>query len=347
MPLRAAGVAVGLALSAAGAARAQVAIDYVPVGNPGNAVDPTTGFGAVAQPYLIGRTEVTNAQYAAFLNAKAASDPLELYSSSMGSDARDGIIRSGNSGSFTYAVKPGRGNNPVIYVSFYDTLRFANWLNNGQGNADTETGAYTLSGGTPTPSNGDSITRNAGARVFLPSENEWYKAAYHQPVAQGGDADSYWLYPTGTNDVMKSDQPPGDPSIATNVGNFLQNDGQSNGFDDGYAVTGTPSFDGFQNYLTDVGAYAGADSFYGTFDQGGNVFEWNEVLISESARGIRGGSWFNDFNVLRADGRLAGDVPSVEGTDIGFRLASIPEPASGIIWLTLAAATLGRRARCA
>ena len=39
---------------------------------------------------------------------------------------------------------------PVNYVDFYDALRFANWMNNGQGNGDTETGAYTLLGGTPT-----------------------------------------------------------------------------------------------------------------------------------------------------------------------------------------------------
>ncbi len=80
------------------------------------------------------------------------------------------------------------GDKPVNYVSWYDSIRFANWLNNGQGTGDTETGAYTLLGGTPTPSNGVSITRNAGATWFLPSEDEWYKAAYHQPAAQGGDS---------------------------------------------------------------------------------------------------------------------------------------------------------------
>ena len=184
------------------AAEAQaITIDTVPVGNAGNANDPLTGnlYGGVSYAYRIGTTEVTNAQYAAFLNEKAKSDPLALYSTNMGSDARGGITRSGVSGSYTYAPKTNMGDKPVNYVSWYDSIRFANWLNNGQGAGDTETGAYTLLGGTPTPSNGLSITRNAGATWFLPSENEWYKSAYHQPAAQGGDTDNYWLYPTGSN----------------------------------------------------------------------------------------------------------------------------------------------------
>ena len=66
-------------------------------------------YGGVTYDYRIGTTEVTNAQYAAFLNAKAASDPLALYNTSMGSDARGGITRSGVSGSYTYATKTEHG----------------------------------------------------------------------------------------------------------------------------------------------------------------------------------------------------------------------------------------------
>jgi hypothetical protein len=69
----------------------------------------------------------------------------------------------------------------VTYVSFFDALRFSNWLNNGQGLGDTETGAYTRLGGTATPSNGTTVTRNGSANTFLTSENEWYKAAYYSP----------------------------------------------------------------------------------------------------------------------------------------------------------------------
>ena len=96
-----------------------VTINTVPVGNPGNAgeVQSQGTFGAVSYDYRIGAYEVTNAQYAEFLNAKAASDPLGLYSASMGSDARGGITQSGVSGTFSYAAKTDMGNKPVNFVN--------------------------------------------------------------------------------------------------------------------------------------------------------------------------------------------------------------------------------------
>jgi sulfatase modifying factor 1 len=84
-----------------------------------------------------------------------------------------GITRSGVSGSFTYSAIAGRADMPVDFVSSYEALRFASWLNNGQGGGDTETGAYTLLGGTATPSNGTTVTRNACATIALASEDEW------------------------------------------------------------------------------------------------------------------------------------------------------------------------------
>jgi len=128
---------------------------------------------------------VTNAQYADFLNAKAAGDPLGLYDASMDSDSRGGIIQSGVSGGFTYATKTNMADKPVNFVSWYDSIRFANWLNNGQGTGSTETGTCTLLGGTATPGNGQSISRNGGAMWFVTGESEWYKAAYYQPAVRG------------------------------------------------------------------------------------------------------------------------------------------------------------------
>jgi formylglycine-generating enzyme required for sulfatase activity len=174
-----------------------VTIDWVPVGNPNNTADtPTNCFaancGSVDHAYYISKYETTNTQYADFLNAKAASDPLGLYNTNMGNNATFGdITQSGVSGSCTYSVKAGFENKPVTYVSFYDSLRFSNWLNNGQGSADTETGAYTITVDGITTEN--TITRNGGANIFLPSENEWYEAAYCSP---GG---VYFDYPTGTD----------------------------------------------------------------------------------------------------------------------------------------------------
>ncbi len=124
-------------------------IDTVHIGNPGNAGDVQSQgpFGAVAPKYRIGRTEVTNAQYAEFLNGVDAGggNGLSLYNIQMSSDANGGIIlNSGAASGSKYEIKPGRDNHPVVYVSWYDSIRFANWLHNGQGGGDTENGAYTL-----------------------------------------------------------------------------------------------------------------------------------------------------------------------------------------------------------
>ncbi len=287
---------VGVALL--GAPASAVTIDWVTVGNPGNAAD-TTGYGAVSYAYQISKYEVTNAQYAEFLNAKAASDPLSLYNTSMGLGF-GGITRSGVSGSYTYSVIAGRGDKPVNYVSFYDALRFANWLHNGQGSGDTETGAYTLLGGIATPSNGTTVTRNAGANIFLPSEDEWYKAAYYDAVST-----SYFEYPAGTDTQTVCAAPGATANTAVcELGD-----------------------------LTDVGSYTGSASPNGTFDQGGNVFEWNEAIISGSNRGVRGGGAFDSPSFLAASLRL--DVlPEGEVIDLGFRVASpIPEPSAALLML--------------
>ena len=140
-----------------------VTMDWTPIGNPGNALrsagDATTAAAAsdaVGYAYRSATYEVTNAQYAEFLNAKAAADPTGLYNTSMGVQLPDsaGSRAAAAPGATRTARSPGRENMPVNYVSFYDALRFANWMNNGQGNGDTETGAYTLLDGTTTPSNG-------------------------------------------------------------------------------------------------------------------------------------------------------------------------------------------------
>ena len=138
--------------------------------------------GAVSYVYQIAKNETTISQYAEFLNAVAKTDSYALYSSSMTTSFINGISQSGSSGSFTYSVAAGSGNKPIAYVSWFDAARFCNWMQNGQqtgtGAALTaETGAYTLDGTT----SGVSVSKNAGATVWIPSESEWYKAAYYDP----------------------------------------------------------------------------------------------------------------------------------------------------------------------
>ena len=322
-------------------ASALITIDSVPVGNAGNAADPTTGYGAVSYDYGIGKYEVTLNQYTAFLNAVGATDTYELYNLYMGTGPNlnsRGIARSGVSGSYTYSVI-GSGNRPVTWVSWYDSARFANWLGNGQLTGGqvagiTETGAYTLTGNTGL------IARNAGWTYGLPSENEWYKAAYHQPVSSGGDADNYWLYPTANNANPNSRN--GSLSDA-NSGNFYRDDTFVNGFNGGYAVSQSPGISSSQQYLTDAGAFSLADSFYGTFDQGGNVWEWNDAVIG-SARGLRGGSWGSSFEYLMSSSGLDRQVLAIEGSNVGFRVAIVPEPSvAGLMMLGMALVACKRK----
>ena len=318
-----------------------VTILTVPVGNVGNGNDPATGglYGGVGYAYNIGKTEVTVGQYTEFLNAVADTDTYALYNASMATNLNiAGISRSGASPNYSYNVI-GSAEHPVTYVSWGDAARFANWLHNGQPTglqiaSTTERGAYTLDGAVSDAAL-NAVLRNAGARWLIPTENEWYKAAYHQPATQGGDADDYWAYPTRNNGVPNSDQPPGsDAPTQSNTANYYRDDGLANGYNDGYAFTGSPDTSDSQNYLTDVGAYTSATSPYGTFDQGGNVWEWNEALISVTGslfRGFRGSSWNDTSLSLLGSSGYGFDNPSFEGYRIGFRVASVPEPSTGVL----------------
>jgi len=274
-----------------------ITIDWTPIGDPGNlpdtlrmTTDGTSGYGAVGYAYNIGTYEVTNAQYAEFLNAKdpAGTDLRHLYNPEMSVFGDGGGINfnATNASGSKYSTKPGRANWPVNWVGWYSALRFANWLNNGQGNSDTETGSYTLA-------NGSSVTRNPGAQVFLPTENEWYKAAYYNPSTA-----SYFLYPTSTNSPPTPEAPPG----GTNSANYFQ----------------------ALDHTTDVGSYLSSRSPYGTFDQGGNLYEWDEAIV-RVGRGIRGGAYSHADDINAAYRNYS---PNIDGGwfDIGFRVASVPEP---------------------
>lgn len=334
--VRTAWVVAAIAVGGFAASTSAVTIDWATVGNAGNAADSSVAWphpGAVSYEYRIARHEVTNAQYAEFLNAVAATDTNDLYNTSMGSDIFGGITRSGSSGSFTYAVKTNMGNKPVNYVSWYDAARFSNWMTNGQpAGGGTESGVYTLTG----PTSISAITRdlNNPNQVFLPTDDQWYKAAYHQPASQGGDSDDYWLYPTASNDMPT-------PATATSTGD-IDNPGTNVA---NYNLGA--DWNGRDGNLTTVGS-AGPDakSFYGTSDQAGNVTEWNETLFSGSIdrRGLRGGSFFNNENGLKSSFQ-APQSPTNENVGIGFRVASpVPEPASALL-LTLGAPLLLRRRR--
>jgi formylglycine-generating enzyme required for sulfatase activity len=193
-------------------------------------------------------------------------------------------------------------NRPVVYVSWFDAARFANWMINGQGSGSTETGSYTLNGAIS-----GIITKDAGAQVYIPTEDEWYKAAYYNAASQ-----TYSLYPNGQNTITTAD---------ANYGNSV---GSS----------------------TDVGTYSGDASSYGTFDQGGNVCEWNDTVVLESWRGVRGDDWvIGGSDLDLSSSVLSYGTPVIEYFGIGFRLASVPEPSSVLLSITAGGIILIRRKR--
>ncbi len=216
------GLCAAFSISATGAHA--VTIDMVTVGNPGNAPDTryiAAGVGSVDHVYWIGKYEVTAGQYTEFLNSVAKADPNALYNTNMAVLANKGcnIMRTGESPNFTYSVDADWANRPVNIVSFWDAVRFANWLHNGQptgpqGPGTTEDGAYHNVG------NDSLFGRNAGARYFIPNANEWYKAAFHDKTA--GLAASYFDYPTRNNTA-----PGNDATETTNPGNNANHDNVS------------------------------------------------------------------------------------------------------------------------
>jgi formylglycine-generating enzyme required for sulfatase activity len=299
--------------SGTNAVLAAITIETVPIGNPGNFNDPATNnlYGGVANSFQMGKYDVTIGQYTAFLNAVAATDTYGLYNPSMATDLHvAGISRNGAPGRYTYALI-GSANRPITYVTWGDAARFVNWLQNGQpsgnGGGTTETGAYTLNGAI-SDVDLSTVTRNAGATWFIPTENEWYKAAYFDPNKSGGPG--YWTFATGTNTAPTSAMPGSAPNMANYFGG------------NGYAVTGSDILLPNQNYLTDVGAYTASASPYGTFDQSGDVYQWSETLVGLYNRRNRGGSWDDLALSLSVQGYRSSDGASA-GAELGFRVATV------------------------
>ena len=311
-------------------AAASVTIDYVSVGHAGNVADPGTGslYGAVAYAYQIGKYEVTNAQYGAFLNAvdSSGANANGVYNSLMGSNSRGGITYTPDAVSGAkYTIRTSMGDKPVNFVSWYDSARFTNWLGNGQGAGSTETGAYTLSGNTGI------ITKNVGATVYIPSEDEWYKAAYYDPTAGAGGGDNYWLYPTQSNTA---------PTVAS--ANFSTGDITNPGANVAN-YNDAADWNSQNGNVTTVGS-AAANNYFGTADQGGNLHEWNDAVIDGSTRGLRGASW-NGSEIILSSSYRRNNVPTLEGDAAGFRVASVPEPTSLLLTMLAGGMMLIRRKR--
>lgn len=259
-------------------------IDFVGIGNPGNAAD-TTGYGAVPYTYQMGKYEVSRDMITKANSAGGLSIPL-LDMSSFGGNVET---------------------HPATGVSWFQAAKFVNWLNTSQGHAAAYnfdgSGNYTL--WTPAEAwtqGGENLYRNKDAHYFLPSENEWYKAAYHNGTG-------YFVYPTGSD------------SAPLGVGG---------GTDTGTAVISNDYFKGPADITN-----AGGLSPYGTMGQGGNVTEWQENARNSSdeeskltyeVRAARGGYFHSNAFFLASSVRGVNYADEESAHYLGFRVAAVPEP---------------------
>lgn len=258
----------------------QFMMEFVTIGNAGNTAD-TTGdpnpAGAVGYSFEMGKFEVSE----------------------------DMITKANSAGSLGITTSSRSANKPATNVTWFEAAKFVNWLNTSQGfqaayNFDGS-GNFQLWSTTETwQLDGQNRFRHKDAQYFLPSVDEWYKAAYHN--ASAGTAGTYFNYPTG-----------------------------SNGTPDGISSSGDTTFDavfksGFNQGGPNDITNAGILSPYGTMGQGGNVWEWEETEFDltndsgSSARGLRGGNWGGNSGGLSASLRFS-FIPRLESSGIGFRVA--------------------------
>ena len=292
-----------------------VSIEWVMVGDPGNAAD-TSGYGAVADSFQIMKFEFTNQQYTAFLNSvdPTGTNPHSVYSANMGINPRAGIaFNSGAPLGSKYDVKTSMGDKAVNYVSWFNVARVSNWLENGAtSSSDTETGAYTLNGAT----SGTAPAANPGATFYIPSEDQWYKAAYYK----GGSTNAgYWTYATQSNAAPTAVN-------ATDVGTGTSG-GVSPVTSGNFAnYNNAATWNGIPGNVTTVGANGGP-SAYGAFDMSGNLKEWiDAAVVGVPSLGVqRGGYWADNASRLSSSGRAV-SLPMDGDSETGFRL--VPEPST-------------------
>ena len=274
-------------------------IDFVDIGNAGNAADTTT-YGAVPYEYRMGKYEIF----------------------------QEAITKATASGMSNVTAGAWTGSQPAADISWYEAAAFVNWLNTSTG----KTAAYNLTFTTNWSMNlwsseqawtagGTNLYRNKDAYYFLPSENEWYKAAYDNAAGS-----AYFPYPTGSSTAPLPVASGTQPDSAV----YLQ---PTNPFSPAEVTA------------------AGGLSPYGSMGQGGNVWEWTETALSgdnnsaTNVRTIRGGGWTSPENQLSSSFRSSNGFPDGERTFIGFRVASIPEPSTYALLLATGAGALGWAAR--
>ena len=326
-------------------------IDMVTIGAAGNAPWPGNGMpphradgrGAVNYEYRIGRYEVASGQWVEFFNAALDRPVGDTLPHVLAPTFWGGIPTTpnnpGNPNARRFTTTPQSAALPAGNISWRMAAMYCNWLHNGKaanreaflsGAYDVSTFTYNIDG-----TFNDQLIRSPGARYFIPSWDEWLKAAHYDPTKQNPDGTTggWWLYSNS------SDQPfiAGPPGVGT--ANF-----------------GWDEFDypGQSPFAVPLGAYTGVTSPWGLYDVAGAAAEWTEeprfridIPDFPSDRFYDGSYWTGSAALVDQVNQLSGGAfPSLSTYDLGFRIAaSIPSPAGWGVALGLALITTVRRRR--
>lgn len=334
-------LSVGLALLAACSNQAcadidpLTGIDFVRIGAVGNAPwsgngrpgDDAIGRGSVGYEYSIGRFEVTTRQWVDFLNAaldRPAGDQIPYVSVPQfwgGSSTTPN-----NPGGRRFVVRPGMDMIPVGDITWRMAAVLCNWYSNDRrmdrgaflnGAYDTSTFGLGPSGFTDQP------THTPGARYWIPSWDEWLKAAHYDPNRNGQGQGGWWAYSNAT-DTQLVGGPPGA--------------GQANfGFTSGA-------------FNIPLGAYAQTQSPWGLLDVAGATSEWMEGLLERGDRyRIYDGSWWDStpfYGLADAIFAEGAEFPWIAGYENGLRIASsVPAPSAWTIGVGVCITIVSRRRR--
>lgn len=307
--------------------------DFVTIGAPNNpAYDGSLGpgnegRGSVPYEYRMARTEVTSAQWLEFVNLMApqSGNPL-LFGRPFSSGLRPAGLGS-------YQLNPFIANAasvPVLGIEWREAALFCNWLNNGKPQlwSEIQAGAYDASTFTSNPDGtfNDQATRSPGARYWIPSLDEWMKAAHYDPDRYGENEGGWWRY------SHMSDQQPlsGSPG-----------EGQTSA---GYRT------DELDELRIPLGAYTDVRSPWGLTDLSGGAHEWVEEVIMSNSRGVEGtyaGEQLppQGFGIPTNDAVFVTSFQFIAfGGFAGLRVASaVPAPGGIVIAVPMLVASCRRR----
>ncbi len=306
-------ILIGICVTCTSVSGQVTGFDWVTVGAPGNAPFPgpdpigdVVGRGGVDYVYRIGRTEITTGQWLSFVNTfSTQSDELGQFGIPSNWGARVDTSYTGPGMRWQLRDGADAGMLPVFGVSWRTAAMYCNWLCNGQSSdlISLDTGAYDTStfhfneDGTLA----DQRTHSPGAQYWIPTMDEWLKAAHFDPNRYGPGQSGWWQY-SHSSDVLPESGLPGEGE--TSAGLNLPDFGQ---------------FD------IPLGAYPDTLSPWGLLDITGGAAEWTEEMYNDLYRGVDGASAGFSLRELDEILHFRIDFPTSRGSR-GLRIASVPAP---------------------